>query len=95
MDLRIEALEGSEGKKTGIEILIWIRGDHGLGREVKFWKRSTLRKPFRAVVFKLQQWHPFYTMHFTLESQEIPVVEVEEEHLELCLLSFPLLAPGV
>lgn len=31
---------------------------------------KTGRKPFRAVVFKLQ-WRPFYIMHATFESQEM------------------------
>ena len=39
----------------------------------------------------------FLTMHVTLESHEMKdlfmLIEVGEEHLELCLLNFPLLAP--
>lgn len=43
MDLRVEALERSRGRKTETGIIPdWIRGVW-VGQEVKFWKRSTFR----------------------------------------------------
>lgn len=44
MDLRSEALESSKGRKHRDWKNTWIRGNHGLGREVKFWNRSTFRQ---------------------------------------------------
>lgn len=53
MHLRIEAL-GVERQGNRNWNNTWMRGDHGLGREVEFVTGAhSGRKPFRAVVFKL------------------------------------------
>lgn len=57
MDIRIETLESSMGRKRGIRRTF----EEGImGWEGKFWKRSTLRqKTFRAVVLNFSSGDPF------------------------------------